>query len=90
MRHGATHLTHPVHSTAEAAKLDADAGLASLKEKIGSVIDRLIELQWLLGSRQQHRLHHANSMEEGMITGTVAFIVIVAYIWRLGGVVLDW
>ena len=44
MRHGATQLTDPVHSTAEAAKLDAGAGLASLKERIGSDINRLIEL----------------------------------------------
>jgi hypothetical protein len=43
MRHGATHLTNPVHLSEQAAKLEADAGLVNLKDRIGSDIHRLVE-----------------------------------------------
>jgi hypothetical protein len=29
-------------------------------------------------------------MEAGMIAGPIAFVVIAACLWHLGGVILDW
>jgi hypothetical protein len=43
MRHGATHLTDPVHTSEEGAKSDANEALANLKERIGADIHRLVE-----------------------------------------------